>query len=47
MSYYNIDKNLIPTLAENARSTMGGLFDLDPYKLSLEENIEIITNAYK
>lgn len=47
MSDYNIDRNLIPKFAENAHSTMGGLFDLDPYKLSLEETIEIMTKAYK
>jgi len=47
MSDYGIRKEHIPMLAENARQTMGGLFEVDPYSLSLEETIEIITNAYK
>jgi alcohol dehydrogenase len=47
MSSYNIKKEDIPMLAENARQTMGGLFTLDPYTLSLEETIEIIEKAYK
>jgi len=47
MSDYGIKKEDIPILAENARTTMGGLFELDRYKLSLEETIEILNNAYK
>lgn len=37
MSDYGITKEEIPSLAENARHTMGGLFEVDPYTLSLEE----------
>jgi alcohol dehydrogenase len=47
MSEYGIKKEDIPALAENAWHTMGGLFELDCYTLSLEETIGIITNAYK
>lgn len=47
MSDYGISKDEIPMLAENARSTMGGLFAMDRYSLSLEETIEIMNNAYK
>lgn len=47
MSDYGIKKEHIPELAENARKTMGGLFEMDPYTLSLDETIEIMTNAYK
>lgn len=47
MSDYGIKKEEIPMLAENARNTMGGLFELDPYSLSLEETIEIMNKAYK
>jgi alcohol dehydrogenase len=47
MSDYGIKKEDIPMLAENARQTMGGLFNVDPYTLSMEETIEIMTNAYK
>jgi alcohol dehydrogenase len=47
MSSYGIEKDEIPSLAENARETMGGLFQLDSYSLSLEETIEIMNKAYK
>lgn len=47
MSDFGIKKEEIPMLAENARATMGGLFELDPYSLSLEETIEIMERAYK
>lgn len=47
MSDFGIEKYEIPKIAENARDTMGGLFALDRYTLSLDETIEIITNAYK
>lgn len=47
MSDYGITREEIPTLADNAHKTMGGLFDNDRYKLSINETIEIITKAYK
>ncbi len=47
MSDYGINQEEIPHLAENAHKTMGGLFELDPYKLSLEETVNIIKKAYK
>lgn len=47
MSDYGIKKEHIPMLAENARQTMGGLFKVDSYSLSLQETIEIMSNAYK
>ena len=47
MSSYGIEKEEMSAFAENARRTMGGLFELDPYTLSLEETIEIMKNAYK
>ncbi|MDI3481073.1 MAG: hypothetical protein PWQ97_728 [Tepidanaerobacteraceae bacterium] len=47
MSDYGIKKEDIPALAENARKTMGGLFEVDPYALSLEETIEIMNEAYR
>lgn len=47
MSDFGIEKYEIPKIAENARDTMGGLFAFDRYTLSLDETIEIITNAYK
>jgi len=47
MSDYGIKREEIPTLAKNSRSTMGGLFTMDRYKLSLEETVEIMNKAYK
>jgi alcohol dehydrogenase len=47
MSDYGIKEEDIPSLAENAIQTMGGLFTQDPYTLSLEETIEIMMHAYK
>lgn len=47
MSDYGIKREEIPMLAENARSTMGGLFMMDRYQLSPEETTEIMRNAYK
>lgn len=47
MSDYGIKKSEIPALAKNARLTMGGLFQMDPAALSLEDTINIITKAYK
>ncbi|MBU3134830.1 iron-containing alcohol dehydrogenase [Clostridium gasigenes] len=46
MSDFGIKEDEIPTIAENSRNTMGGLFALDRYTLSLDETIEIIKNAY-
>lgn len=47
MSDFGIQEDEIPKIAENARTTMGVLFILDRYPLSLDETIEIIKNAYK
>lgn len=47
MSDFGIKEEEIPKIAENSRDTMGGLFELDRYKLSLEETIGIIKNAYR
>lgn len=47
MSAYGIKPEEIPTLAENAWHAMGGLFNVDPYRLSMEETILIMRKAYK
>ncbi|MDP4094508.1 MAG: iron-containing alcohol dehydrogenase [Bacillota bacterium] len=47
MTDYGISKKDIPELAKNARETMGGLFGVDPYKLSYKETVEIMENAYR
>lgn len=47
MSDYGIERDEIPKLAQNAFDTMGFLFTLDPYKLSLDDAIAILEKAYK
>lgn len=47
MSDFGVEVDEIPDLAENAWSAMGGLFKVDPYKLSMDETITIMKNAFK
>jgi alcohol dehydrogenase len=47
MSDYGIKEDEIEKLADNAIKTMGDLFEMDPYKLSFEEAVEILRKAYK
>ena len=47
MSDYGITKEDMAKCAANARHTMGGLFELVPYALSLDETTQIMMNAYK
>jgi len=47
MSDYGIKEDEIEKLAKNAMETMGGLFEMDRYKLSFEEVVEIMRKAYK
>lgn len=47
MSDYDITREEIAKLAENAKFAMGGLFDMDRYTLSVEETAAIMEKAYK
>ena len=47
LSDYGIKKEDIPKFAKNAFETMGFLFTLDRYKLSMDDVITIFTKAYK
>jgi alcohol dehydrogenase len=47
MSGYGVSISEIPVLAENAWHAMGGLFKVDPYNLSMDETIQIMTRAYR
>ena len=47
MSDYGISREDIPKLAANAFDTMGALFTLDRYRLSMEDAITILTKAYR
>ncbi len=46
MPDFGITSEELPDLAKNARETMGGLFELDRYKLSFDETVEILQNAF-
>lgn len=46
MSDYGITRDELPALAKNARETMGGLFELDRYKLSFAETVAIYEKAF-
>jgi alcohol dehydrogenase len=47
MSDYGITKEELPTLAQNAYETMGGLFQVDPAPVSLEDCIAIYETSYR
>lgn len=47
MSDYGINKEDIPKLAANAFDTMGFLFTLDRYTLSMDDVVGILTRAYR
>ena len=47
MSEYGFSKDESMTLAENARSTMGGLFLANPCRMSVEDCAEIFDKSYK
>ena len=47
MSDYGITEEELPQLADNAMSTLGGLFALDRYRLSRENTIAIFRAAWK
>lgn len=47
MSDYGISEDEVETLAENARTTMGGLFESDPAPMTNEECTEIFRKSFK
>ena len=47
MSDYGITAGELPALAENARTTMGGLFGMDRYPLTREDTVEIYRKAFR
>lgn len=46
MSDYGVDADNLETYAKNAFETMGGLFEFDPKKLSLEDAVNVLEKAY-
>lgn len=47
MSEYGIEEAELPTVARNARETMGGLFTVDPVPLSDEDVLKILKQSYR
>ena len=47
MSDYGIKHEEIPAIAENARVTMGGLFQVDPCSITHEDTIKILEESYR
>ncbi len=47
LSQFGVTKDEAPALAKNAMETMGGLFKVDPYKLSLGEVISIYQGCFR
>lgn len=46
LSGFGVKKDEVEKLSRNAMDTMGGLFQVDPYKLSLEEVMSIYKNCF-
>lgn len=46
MSDYGIDRSELAKLTDNAKRTMGGLFDVDPAPLSREDSIRILEDSF-
>ena len=47
MSDYGIKEDDLPKMAQNAMDAMGGLFEVDPYKFTVEEVLEVLKKSYK
>lgn len=47
MSDYGITPDEFEKIAKNAMETMGGLFASDPYKLTIDDCVEILKESYK
>ncbi len=47
LSEYGVSAVELPTIADNARETMGGLFELDPVALNRDEVIGILQRSYR
>ncbi len=47
MSEYGIQKDELETIAKNAMDTMGGLYQVDPCRITLEDTIKILKDSYQ
>ena len=47
MSDYGIREDEIPKFAQNARETMGALFEVDPYPMTTDDVIDIYRRSYR
>ena len=46
-SEYGIKKEELPQMAKHAKDTMGGLFEVDRYQLSMDEVVSILEKSYR
>jgi alcohol dehydrogenase len=46
LSQFGVTKSEIPALATNAMDTMGGLFKVDPYKLTFNDVVSIYEGCF-
>ena len=47
MSEYGIKKEELPQMAKHAKDTMGGLFEVDRYQLSMDEVVSLLEKSYR
>lgn len=47
MSDYGIGKDELPKIADNAYKTMGGLYQVDPCTIALDDTIRILEESYR
>lgn len=47
LSDYGIQREEIPVIAKNAMETMGGLYQVDPCTITLDDTIKILEESYK
>lgn len=47
LSDYGIQREEIPVIAKNAMETMGGLYQVDPCTITLDDTVKILEEAYK
>ncbi len=47
LSDYGVKEDELKDIAQNAMDTMGGLFEVDPYKFTVDEVYKVLKNSYK
>ncbi len=47
LSDYGVKEDELKDIAQNSMDTMGGLFEVDPHKFTVDEVYEVLKNSYK